>query len=222
MFVERDCNYNLRSNNFLNRRRVNSIRYGTESVSFLAPQIWDILLKEVLDFETFKSFKPEIKKGFHGNAILHLAKHTYHIKKYISLKKSASISFSKFVKMPSWRLGWNVNFILLALKNENKKIVYGFQLCSTWFRICICRYTNIYIATMEKWMYASFVSNFAQGGYPVFPLLLGCGFDWNQQKHPPVFCKNKCSWKFRKFHKPAALLKRGSNTDVFLWILQNF
>ena len=30
VFVERNCNYNLRGNNFLNRRRVNSVRYGTE------------------------------------------------------------------------------------------------------------------------------------------------------------------------------------------------
>ena len=43
VFVERNCNYNLRGNNFLNRRRVNSVIYGAESVSFLAPKIWDIL-----------------------------------------------------------------------------------------------------------------------------------------------------------------------------------
>ena len=34
VFVERNCNYNIRWNNFLNRRRVNSVRFGTESVSF--------------------------------------------------------------------------------------------------------------------------------------------------------------------------------------------
>ena len=38
VFVERDCNYNLRSNIFLNRRRINSVRYGNESVLFLAPK----------------------------------------------------------------------------------------------------------------------------------------------------------------------------------------
>ena len=39
VFVERNYNYNLRGNNFLNRRRVNSVIYGAESVSFLAPKI---------------------------------------------------------------------------------------------------------------------------------------------------------------------------------------
>ena len=44
VFVKQNCNYNLRGNNFLNRRRVNSVRYGTESVSFLALKIAPILL----------------------------------------------------------------------------------------------------------------------------------------------------------------------------------
>ena len=61
VFVERNCNYNLRGNNFLNRRRVNSVRYGTESVSFLAPKIWDILPKEIKNSETLNAFKAKIK-----------------------------------------------------------------------------------------------------------------------------------------------------------------
>ena len=46
VLVERDCNYNLRRNSFLNRQRVNLVRYGTESVFYLAPEIWDILPNE--------------------------------------------------------------------------------------------------------------------------------------------------------------------------------
>ena len=46
IFVERNNNYSLRGNNVLTRRRVNSVRYGTETVSFLAPKIWDILPKD--------------------------------------------------------------------------------------------------------------------------------------------------------------------------------
>ena len=61
VFVERNCNYNLRGNNFLNRRRVNSVRYGAESVSFLAPKIWDILPKETKNSETLNGFKAKIK-----------------------------------------------------------------------------------------------------------------------------------------------------------------
>ena len=61
VFVERNCNYNLRGNNFLNRRRVNSVRYGTEKVSFLAPKIWDILPKEIKNSEKLNGFKLKIK-----------------------------------------------------------------------------------------------------------------------------------------------------------------
>ena len=57
VFVERDFNYNLLGNNFLSRWRVNSVRYGTESVSFLAPKTWDILTKEIKNPETFNIFK---------------------------------------------------------------------------------------------------------------------------------------------------------------------
>ena len=39
VFVPRQCSYELRGNNFLERRRVKSVRYGTESISPLAPKI---------------------------------------------------------------------------------------------------------------------------------------------------------------------------------------
>ena len=50
VFVERNCNYNLRGNNFLKRRTVNSVRYGTESVSFLAPKNLGHLIKRNKEF----------------------------------------------------------------------------------------------------------------------------------------------------------------------------
>ena len=61
-FVERDCNYNLRRNNFPNRQRVNSLRYGTKSVAYLAPKrIREILRKEIKDSEGLNTFKGKIK-----------------------------------------------------------------------------------------------------------------------------------------------------------------
>ena len=59
--VKRNCNYNLRGRNFLNRQRVNSVRYGRKSVSFLAPKIWDILPKEIKNSEMLNAFKAKIK-----------------------------------------------------------------------------------------------------------------------------------------------------------------
>ena len=53
----RDCNYNLRKNNFLNRQSI-------ESVSFLAPKIWDNLPKERKGSKKPNTFKPKIIRCF--------------------------------------------------------------------------------------------------------------------------------------------------------------
>ena len=66
VFVERNNNYSLRQNKVtlssLTRRRLNSVRYGTETVSFLTPKIWDILTKEIKDSESLDMLKRKIKK----------------------------------------------------------------------------------------------------------------------------------------------------------------
>ena len=54
VFVQRQCNYDFRGNNFLERRRVKSVRYDTKSISFLAPKIWKILPNEIKDSDTLK------------------------------------------------------------------------------------------------------------------------------------------------------------------------
>ena len=62
VFAPRQCNYDLRGNNFLERRRVKSVRYATESISFLASKIWEILPNEIKDSYTLQIFKAKIKK----------------------------------------------------------------------------------------------------------------------------------------------------------------
>ena len=62
VFVPRQCNHDFRGNNFLERRRVKSLSYGTESISFLAPKIWEILPNEIKDSGTLRIFKAKIKK----------------------------------------------------------------------------------------------------------------------------------------------------------------
>ena len=54
VFVPCQCNYELCGNNFLERRRVKSVRYGTKSISSLAPKIWEILLNEIKDSDTLQ------------------------------------------------------------------------------------------------------------------------------------------------------------------------
>ena len=71
ILVERNNNYSLRGNNVLTRRRWNNVltirivisgRYGTETVSFLAPKIWDILPKDIKDSQSLDIFKSKFKK----------------------------------------------------------------------------------------------------------------------------------------------------------------
>ena len=62
VFVPRQCSYELRGNNFLEKRRVKSVGYGTESISSLAPKIWEILPNKIKDSDTVQIFKAKIKK----------------------------------------------------------------------------------------------------------------------------------------------------------------
>ena len=62
VFVSGQCNYEHRGNNFLERRRVKSVRYGTESISCLAPKIWEILPSEIKDSDNLQIFKAKMKK----------------------------------------------------------------------------------------------------------------------------------------------------------------
>ena len=62
IFIPSQHNYDLRRNDTLERRRVNSVRFGTESISFLGPKIWDMIPKDIKESETVQIFKAKIKK----------------------------------------------------------------------------------------------------------------------------------------------------------------
>ena len=51
LFLLRQCNYELHGNNFLERRRVKSVRYGNKSPK-IAPKIWEILPNKIKDSDT--------------------------------------------------------------------------------------------------------------------------------------------------------------------------
>ena len=46
----------------LQRRRVNSVTYGSESVSFLGPNIWDLVPSDIKSSQSLSIFKRKIKK----------------------------------------------------------------------------------------------------------------------------------------------------------------
>ena len=52
--------YDLRNNNSFKIRRVNSVRHGNESVTYLGPKIWDLVPNEIKEFESLNPFKFKI------------------------------------------------------------------------------------------------------------------------------------------------------------------
>ena len=62
------CHVNVimtfRGNNFLERRRVKSVRYDTESISFLASKIWETLPNGIKDSDILQIFNAKIKQWF--------------------------------------------------------------------------------------------------------------------------------------------------------------
>ena len=61
VFVLSRCKYTIRKSSSLERRRVNTIRYRTEPLSFLGPKISDIVSDYIEPSETMGAFKTKIK-----------------------------------------------------------------------------------------------------------------------------------------------------------------
>ena len=57
--------YDLRKWNVLQSRNPSSLRYGTETISCIAPKIWSLVLKTIKNPDNLKSFKQEIRKWKH-------------------------------------------------------------------------------------------------------------------------------------------------------------
>ena len=61
IFVPKISLYSLRRNNTFDRRQVHSVYHGTESLSFLGAKMWDLVLLEPKQLQSF-IFKLKIKK----------------------------------------------------------------------------------------------------------------------------------------------------------------
>ena len=57
-FVERP--YNLRSDYILKRKRDHTVYHGSESLSSLAPKLWDLLPNSIKNSASIKEFKTKI------------------------------------------------------------------------------------------------------------------------------------------------------------------
>ena len=62
IFHRRDANYNLRINSDFALANVRSVFHGSETTSYLAPKIWDIVPLELKELTNVVAFKKGIKE----------------------------------------------------------------------------------------------------------------------------------------------------------------
>ena len=57
------CSNGLREYKFLERPKVKSVKYNTESISLITLKKWEILPNEIKDSESFQAFRVKVKKN---------------------------------------------------------------------------------------------------------------------------------------------------------------
>ena len=63
IFEIKNRQYNLRRYVNMQRRNVNTILYGTETIPFLGAQIWNLTTKNVQCLKSFNKFRKIIENG---------------------------------------------------------------------------------------------------------------------------------------------------------------
>ena len=60
-FLKNSVTYNFKNNSVLETRNGKSVYIGSETISFLGPQIWELLPSNIKDSENLNIFKPNIR-----------------------------------------------------------------------------------------------------------------------------------------------------------------
>ena len=61
IFKNRNVKYNFRKNSTFETRNIRSVYYGSETISFIGPKIWELLPSNIYDSENLNIFKLNIK-----------------------------------------------------------------------------------------------------------------------------------------------------------------
>ena len=67
IFGIKNIEYNLRNKNDFKSRRINSVRYGIDGLTYLGPKIWNIVREDIKKSESLNVFKTKIKKWIPGD-----------------------------------------------------------------------------------------------------------------------------------------------------------
>ena len=63
IFKKRNVTYNFRKNSTFETRNIKSVYYGSETISFIGPKIWELLPSNIKDSENLNIFKSNIKSS---------------------------------------------------------------------------------------------------------------------------------------------------------------
>ena len=74
IFKKRNVTYNFRKNSTFETRNIKSVYYGSETISFIGPKIWELLPSNIKDSENLNIFKPNIKSWVPENYLCRLCK----------------------------------------------------------------------------------------------------------------------------------------------------
>ena len=80
-------NYNLRRHPEFTSRAINTVNYGSESLSFLGPKIWEMLPVDLKNSDSLDSFKSGIKKWRPQECPFRLCKRYIHRVGFIQISK---------------------------------------------------------------------------------------------------------------------------------------
>ena len=63
IFETKSNYYNTRNAPAFSSRNIKTVRYGLQTISYMAPKIWDLVPKEMKQFTTLNEFRPKSKSG---------------------------------------------------------------------------------------------------------------------------------------------------------------
>ena len=74
LFIVKKSKYNLRNEVVIASNQPSTTKYGINSISHLAPKIWEIIPDEIRSSKTVKIFKDKIKRWIPENCLCRLCK----------------------------------------------------------------------------------------------------------------------------------------------------
>ena len=74
MFTRRENPYNLRNFREFEMERKRTVKYGTESITYRSPQLWDLLPEDLKQMSSLSQFKKEVRQWICSNCPCRLCK----------------------------------------------------------------------------------------------------------------------------------------------------